>query len=243
MQSAMNMVNLLRGQLIQLGSMLRGRVKPELEVVYQSIFDRNLAALDIPNKYYPLGAAANYSLLYLILRSAQELNIKNVVELGAGQSSLLFDALRRKNVMTGSVSTIENDELWASQIRSAVSHDVKCVPLRRNRIGSYDFDGYDLSAIEVPSKIDFLLIDGPVAWGKGRTFARLGALPLLDKLDFEDGFLIVVDDAEREGETTLVDRIGSILRKREIDFKSAQILAHKRQAIFASGKMVPAAFY
>jgi hypothetical protein len=64
----------------------------------------------------------------------------------------------------------------------------------------------------------------------------------LERLD-PDGFLVIVDDAEREGEKALVSRIYSRLESKGIKFSSGRVLASKRQAIFASGKMAAAAFY
>ncbi|QAU48752.1 hypothetical protein XH91_27635 [Bradyrhizobium guangzhouense] len=220
-------------------------MKPELEAVYQSIFDRDLAGLGIPNTFYPLGGAANYSFLYLILRAAQEHEIRSIVELGAGQTTLLLDALRRKHVIkTDAIVTMENDRFWASHIGGKVTHEIKCVPLRATRTADLQYSGYDLTNVDLPSKIDLLLIDGPVGWGSpDLTFARLGALPILDHLNTDEGFLIVVDDAEREGEKALVANISSTLQGRGVSFHQGQVTALKRQVVFASGNMSAAAFY
>jgi len=236
------LVGTLRHQLLRIDSGLHGDVRPEREVIYQNIVDRDLSTLSIPNNFYPLNAAANYGLLYLILRSAQELDIQSIVELGAGQSSLLIDALRKRGTITGSALTIEHDEEWAARIKASVSHQVATVPLTERSDKAYVYAGYDLSAVSFPSKIDFLLIDGPLGWGGGRTFARHGALPILEQLDPE-GFLVIVDDAEREGEKALASRIHSRLTDRGLNFKSGHVLGSKRQEIFASGRMISAAFY
>lgn len=237
-----NIITILRQQLHRIDSGLRGGVRHECEVVYQNIVDRDLLSLSIPNKFYPLGAAANYGLLYLILRSAQELDIRSLVELGAGQSSLMIDALRARKVIQGDTLTIDHDEEWAARIGTIVSHQVVTAPLTIVEDKQYTYEGYDLSKVDLPQRIDFLLIDGPLGWGKSRTYARHGALPILERLD-PDGFLIVVDDAEREGEAALVNRISSHLTHKGFQFRSTRILASKRQDVFASGKMIAAAFY
>jgi hypothetical protein len=234
------MISAFRQQLLRIDSGLRGGVRPECEVIYQNIVDRDLAALSIPNRFYPLNAAANYGLLYLILRSAQELDIQSVVELGAGQSSLLIDALRKCNAIRGDALTIDHDADWATRTSTIVSHQVATAPLITIADKLYTYEGYDLSKVHLPERIDLLIIDGPIGWGEGRAYARHGALPILERLD-ADGFLVIVDDAERE--KALVSRIYSLLNSKGIKFKAGRILASKRQDFFASGKMAAAAFY
>lgn len=233
---------LLRQSLVRIGAVMSGDVRPEQEAVYQAIFDRDLMMLSIPNRFYPLNSAANYSLLYLLLRSAQELDIQSLVELGAGQTSILIESLSQKGLLKGQKLTIEHDDGWAERIGSAVTHSVVSVPLAGRNDAPRLYEGYDLSSIAVPAKIDFLIIDGPPAFGSRRTFARLGALPLLEFLD-RDGYAIIIDDAEREGERLLVERVHAFLSKRGDQFRKVEIRGIKKQAIFASGRMQAAAFY
>jgi len=64
-----------------------------MESVYQEIVQRELNRWKIEDNFYPVGGAANYSLFYIILRTVADFPLKKVVELGAGQTSLLLDAL------------------------------------------------------------------------------------------------------------------------------------------------------
>jgi hypothetical protein len=233
---------LTRQQLIRVDRGLRGGVKPELEAVYQNIFNRDLAALSIEDTFYPLNSAANYSLLYLVLRSARELNIRSVVELGAGQTTILIDALRKKGVLKGSALTIEHDDAWAQRIGQLVSHPILNVRLVERQDGPYRYKGYDLSTLKTSAPIDLLLIDGPVAGDEERMHSRHGALPLLDRLDPE-GFILILDDAERDGEAELVERVREYLLKKNIKFASGQSDAAKRQVLFATGRMMSSAFF
>lgn len=237
-----SLVAMLRDQVARVDSVVRGGVQPEREVIYQNIFDRDLSALSVKNNFYPLNAAANYSLLYLVLRSAIELDLRSIVELGAGQSSLLIDALRKRRTLNAGALTIEHDPEWGARIATAVDHEVAIVPLVSRSDGKHNYEWYDLSAINLPTKIDFLLIDGPLGWGKGRLFARHGAIPLLDHLD-PDGFVVIVDDAERAGEGALAHRICGSLKAKGVKYRSGSVFASKRQEVIASGRMLSAAFY
>ncbi|MGY3038082.1 hypothetical protein ACVIIV_007252 [Bradyrhizobium sp. USDA 4354] len=235
-------IALTRKYLSYFGGALRGTTRPELEAVYQHIFTRDVARIGIQDEFYPVGAAANYSFLYLILRATRSLKFQSILELGAGQTTLLLNALRAAGVVSGEINTIEHDTLWGNSVGNLVTHKVQCLPLVERTDGPYRYKGYDLRAAAIPDLIDLLLIDGPVAWQKDRRYSRHGALPLLDRLDRE-GFVIVVDDAEREGESALVERIRDWLLREKISFQYTRVSAAKCQAVFASGKFSEVAFY
>jgi|SRR6185437_8236438 len=217
-------------------------LRPSQEVVYQRIFDRDLESLGLRNFYYPVGSAANYGLLYLILRAAKTFSFRQVVELGAGQTTLLIDALRRAGILKADTLTIEHDQNWATQIQTSVSHSVLRVRLVNSEDTYANYEGYDFGAIAIPSDIDLLIIDGPPAGDANKEYARHSAMRLLDNLD-PNGFLIIVDDCERVGEVALVERIDMYLRTKGFEFCRGTIAAAKMQSIFAARRLLGAAFF
>jgi hypothetical protein len=232
-----------RQQITRVGRTLNDNdLAPEREPVYQAIVDRDLHTLGIENRYYPLSGAANYSLLYLLLRSAQEFDIKRLVELGAGQTSLLIESLSQRGLLRGSRLTIEHDPSWAERIGQLITHEIMTVPLTSRNDAPRAYRGYDLESIADPENIDFLLIDGPPAFQSEQTFARFGVLALLKFLD-PAGYVIIVDDAERTGERLLVTRIEQELAARGDNIKKAEIRATKKQVVLASGRFEAAAYF
>ncbi|SCB26913.1 hypothetical protein GA0061098_1004206 [Bradyrhizobium shewense] len=226
-----------RKQLSRLGTALRGGVRPEFEAVYQRIFDRDIERLGIVNDFYPVSSAANYSLMYLISRLVQSFQFQQIVELGAGQTTLLIDAFKKRGIFDGSAITVEHDNFWRNFIQEKVGHELKLVPLS----GSAYAGGYDFAKVEIPSKIELLLIDGPPAFGS-RYLSRHSALPLVELLN-HNGFVIVIDDAERRGESELAKRIADVLSKKHLNYRIGDVLAAKRQTVIASGKFESAAFF
>jgi predicted O-methyltransferase YrrM len=218
------------------------RPVPALEPVYQRLFERDLEALKIENRYYAVGAAANYGLLYAIIRAIKELRFNTIVELGAGQSTLLFDALARAALTKARILTIEHDRSWAHHIASKVKHRVEVVQLVDKRVGKHIVHGYDLTDALNVETIDFLLIDGPPNYPLPNRNSRLGALELIKKINKQD-FLIIVDDAERAGERLLSNAIHGELDQQGISFKKGSVVSNKRQDIFAGGSYISAAFY
>ncbi len=227
----------MRKHLVRLGNALRGGVRPEFEAVYQRIFDRDVERLGIANEFYPLNSAANYSLMYLVSRLLQTFAFAHVVELGAGQTTLLIDAFRKRGILTGSVVTLEHDEGWRKLVQEKVAHEVQMIPLSNSPYRG----GYDLSKANIQPKIDLLLIDGPPAIN-GKYLSRHSALPLLEMLD-QDGFVIVIDDAERQGELELVAQISAVLTKKGTKYRVGDLLAGKRQTVIAAGRFESAAFF
>jgi hypothetical protein len=214
---------------------------PALEAVYQRLVCRDLARLQLDDVFYPVGSAANYGLFYLILRAVLEFPFARVVELGAGQSTLLLDALARKQLLRAQVSTLEHDEQWATRIAARVAHSVTTVPLRERSDAGISFAGYDLRAVET-GPIDFLSIDGPPAATIGTQYSRLGALELARSIDLTR-FVIIIDDAERAGERLLADRMVAALQQLGASPAVGHIVANKRQIIIAGGDYVGAAYY
>jgi predicted O-methyltransferase YrrM len=241
-----NLEKILRRSIGHTKTLLFGQSEPRpvpaLEPVYQRLFERDLEALKIENRYYAVGAAANYGLLYVIIRALKELRFTTIVELGAGQSTFLFDALARAGQTNARILTIEHDQSWAGHMASRVKHPVEVVQLVEKRVGKHVVLGYDLTdALEVEA-IDFLLIDGPPNYPPPNRNSRLGALELIKRINKRD-FLIVVDDAERAGERLLSTAIHSELDRQGLSFRKGSVVSNKRQDIFAGGNYISAAFY
>ena len=97
------------------------------ELLYERLFSNGLSRLQLENRYYPTGVAANFSLMYILLRCITELPVRRVVELGCGQSTLLFDALRQLRPIE--ITTLEHDRDWARRIQKHVEHEITCADL------------------------------------------------------------------------------------------------------------------
>jgi predicted O-methyltransferase YrrM len=216
------------------------RTFPGLEPVYQRIFEREIGRLGIADEFFPVGSAANYGLMYAVLRVACEFKPKTILELGAGQTSLLLDRLAREH-LDSTIITVEHDPLWSAHIAGRVRHRVHRLELKPYQENGLSYAGYDLAALALDAPIDMLLVDGPPAGDARRKYARHGCLGLLARLN-PQGFVVIVDDAERGGEAKLCRRIDDALRSATIDFKRGHIITNKRQEIFASGPFAAAAY-
>src|SRR5262245_35494224 len=90
-----------------------------MAVIYRDLFVRELQRLGIEDRFFPVGPAANHGLLYLVLRCYLEFPALRILDVGAGQTSLLLDALHRR-LGKGEIITLEHDAGWAQRIAPQV---------------------------------------------------------------------------------------------------------------------------
>lgn len=167
------------------------------ETLYQAIFDSALRALrvDAP-PFYATKSGANYSLLYSLLRSVTETPAKRILEVGAGQTSLLLNTLKqiRPDLQ---ITSLETDPDWRDWIANRVDHAVVHSSLSRQIIEGVEVKGFfDLSGLQGKT-FDLVLVDGPP--GAQKRNARWAVLPIL-RNHLAGEFLVIFDDAERSGE-------------------------------------------
>ena len=183
------------------------------EVFFQNLVHYNLNALRLPPlPLFPVKAAANYGLLYLLIRIILETDCNRVLEIGAGQTSLLLNALKTMKPEL-SLLTLEADMEWARRIGGMVDHEMLHLPLVKRSVNGIEVDAFsDLSPLS-GRKFDLVLVDGPVG---SKRHSRRTSLEILSENLAED-FIVVFDDAERIGEQDTIKEFMKI-RARDLGF-------------------------
>jgi predicted O-methyltransferase YrrM len=221
----------------------KSRTEPSAEAIYHYLFTRDLRSIGIEDVFYPVGSAANASLLYLILRCLRELEIKSVLELGCGQSTLLIDKVKARLGLDCAVRTVEHDAFWAKAVARNVHHDIVSTALEPIEVAGHAIGYYRLDAIlDGGRTFDCIIVDGPPAYTKALRYARLGCLKVIESCLAPD-FVLILDDAERDGEAAAVAACRDLLRRRGIPFQESQVVAAKRQHLFCGGSFTRAAFF
>lgn len=135
-----------------------------------------------------------------------------VAELGSGISTVVLARLARQ--LEGRIFTVEHSPEWAGWVRRALERDgledvatVIEAPLEPHALSVGGAPWYAEAAFaELPSDgIELLLVDGPPGYGDGMARSRHPALPALAER-LAPGALVVLDDADREGESEILDR-------------------------------------
>jgi predicted RNA methylase len=208
-----------------------------MEVIYRDLFVRELQRLGIEDRFFPVGAAANHSLLYLVLRCYLELPLRRILDVGAGQTSLLLDALQRK-LGKAEIVTLEHDTAWAERIASQVGHPVLRRDLVPMRIGGQATLMHDIIGIEGPFQL--IIMDAPPGV---RRYSRLGLVHLMQTVLDRGDFVAILDDTERGGEWQTVQACRQWLRESGVRFRQVEVRAAKRQWLCAGGALGLAAYF
>lgn len=202
------------------------------ELLYERLFCSGISRLGLENRYYPTGGAANFSLMYLLLRAVSELPVRRVVELGCGQTTLLLDALTERRPLE--LTTLEHDREWAGRIQAQVKHRITCTDLVERIVQGRRTLVYDTDVgLGVPP--DLLLVDGPLG---GSRRSRWAALQWIEQ-GLGENFLILFDDAERRGEIDTIQRALELLRNQGRSFRTRFFYGVKWQLAIAAGEFVP----
>lgn len=207
------------------------------ELLYERLFSNALPGLGITSRYFPLKSAANYSLLYLILRTVTELPIRRVLELGCGQSTLLLDDLAC--VRDLQIVTLEHNPEWAARMQARVRHRIHCFPLVSRAIRGVPTSTYDTSMQVFAAPQDLVIVDGPVGIA---THSRWGVLEYLEALVGTD-FVVIFDDVERAGEQQTIAAALDLWDSKGITYAVAFTRALKSQCVIAAGAFAEARYY
>ena len=210
---------------------------PAMEPIYRALFLRELERLEEADIFHPVGGAANHSLLYLIARLADAFRPQAVLDIGAGQSSLLWSTLRRRGLV-GDVTTLEGDPDWGARIGALVSHPVTVTPPTRQRICGRWHQSYDWTQVAGP--FDVVVCDGPNGVPR---HSRGGVLALIEQDALAPDFALILDDAERPGEQDTVCAIHRALIRRGVAYRAGVTRAANTQVVFAAGRMLPATYW
>lgn len=184
-----------------------GMLAPAIdEGLYFQLFRDRLAAHGLPCPYRPFGAGANASLLFVLTRCIELHRPARVLELGAGQSTLLLDAL--SDIVPMEIVSIEGDPDWRRAIGGRVRHTVHLAPVEERRHGRHPYRAYRLPDEARTGGFDLMLVDGP---GGAKRFGRFGAMDVIPD-GLNKGAVVLIDDAGRRGEK---DTIAEARRRME----------------------------
>ncbi len=172
----------------------------------------------------PVHGSASYGLLYALIRIVTEMPVSNILDVGAGTSSVLLDVLLRDTDGVV-VTSLESDAAWAARVAAKVNHDVLLMPLVQRTQANFVFSDYERWPA---GPFDLVVIDGPA--GTPRR-SRWGTLGLLDGRLAED-FVVVFDDAERQGEIETIRTFAQHLSHQGVEFSTHAIHGAKSQVLF-----------
>jgi hypothetical protein len=185
--------------------------------------------------FSPHGAAANYSFLYILFRILDDIDPKNILELGMGQTSKLTAQYVSYKNPYAILHLVEHNLMWVDIFRGEVelSDRVKIHVLEmvEKLVHGYASNTYrDLQPHFKNQKFDVIINDGPHG---SDHYSRAGILDLLEH-NLADNFVIISDDYNWQSVQETVQEIMQKLRQMRIPFDHTLYNGVKTQSIIYS---------
>ncbi len=204
------------------------------EQVYQQIFFQQCANAGIRNDFYPVGAAASYSLLYVLARILAEQNVMTVIELGSGETTRLVDRLLPSGARH---VCYEEDAIWHGKLAPRLEHcDYRLRPLVEKVTDGIRHETYDQMEF---SDFDLLIVDGPRGVERHSRFACVD----LARKNKNADFVIIFDDGDRPGERETIAHVEQLLREGGRKVKVNGLQGRTGQMLITSGRFQDVAYY
>ena len=215
------------------------------EILFANIFhDTIIGSKWLQNQPFSPGRAAiGYPTLYALYRILDEFQPKNILELGLGQSTKMIGSYVRWKVQQQEEChhiIVEHDRSWIdffmnsfelSSGTEVVQLDLKKVELDDLQMGKTEVNMYDRFSERLNNqKYDLIFIDGPFG---SPIYSRMDIIDLLPEC-LSDSFILMMDDAERDGEQNTLRMINNMLRESKIDISCNFYSGQKATAIITS---------
>ena len=197
------------------------------ELLYGNIFKDTICESDwLIKKDFSLHAgAASYCLMYHLYRILDEIQPKNILELGLGQTTKMTSQYAEFN-HDARVFVVDDNNEWIDTFSNKLSSTDNCtlnyVPSEIFNYKNSENKRYkDLKNHVKDEKFDLIIIDGPNGFigNKFCKYSRSNIWDLIENNVAKD-FIIIIDDSERAGEMNTINHLEKILQKKNIKFYS-----------------------
>jgi hypothetical protein len=181
--------------------------------------------------------AGNYSFFYVLNRILSDYKPKKILDLGLGESSKVISTYIENYLTESSHMIVEQDNNWIDsfQERFKLSPNSKIIhcPIDTKEVNGFDVNLYQDFNKKIIEKFDLYIVDGP--FGSER-FSRYDIISLVERIDKEDQFIIMMDDTHRIGEQDTLNDIKKCLSSRDIKYYLGEYRGNKTVTLIASEK-------
>lgn len=191
-------------------------------------------------EYFPITSSSlRFHTLATVLNDIIMNTRENIIEFGAGISTLAIANLFKKNSLNYSLISVEDDMNWFNYVKSCISKNnlqehvnLIYAPLEKTNLALENNPWYSVKSlsekINNDLKFSLAIVDGPGAWKPEIRLSRYTALPyLINKL--AENFSIYLDDINRKGEKQVLS-----LWQKKYTMKFEKI--NDTSAVFIKGK-------
>lgn len=156
--------------------------------------------------------AVGYEFLYVLYRILDESKIKNILELGLGQSTKITS--QYASFYNAHHIVIEHDKHWIDFIKNAWMDNITSTIIKQTDIEISCLKGNKYYRYKnfhklLERKYNLIIIDGP--WGGDGDVSRIDVLERLPNI-LENDFVIMLDDCGRVGEWNTFQAMADALK-------------------------------
>ena len=163
--------------------------------------------------------------MYHLYRILDEIQPKNILELGLGQTTKMTSQYAKFNNDT-KVFVVDDNNEWIDTFSNKLSSTDNCtlnyVPSEIFNYKNSENKRYkDLKNHVKDEKFDLIIIDGPNGFIENKfcKYSRSNIWDLIEN-NVANDFIIIIDDSERAGEMNTINHLEKILQKMNIKFYS-----------------------
>lgn len=183
------------------------------------------------------GWAANYSFIYLLFRTLDQVCPSNILEFGLGQTTKLTSQYIVNKNPSAQLNICEHNQDWINIYKKelAKSENIKInhLDLEFFEYDNKQNDKYkNIIQVTKNQKFDLIIVDGPV--GGGKNLPRSNIHDLIKNDNLANDFIIIFDDAERKGEQETIRVTKDLLTEKNIQFSTFSRNGIKNQFIITS---------
>lgn len=179
--------------------------------------------------------AGNYSFFYVLNRILMDYKPKSILDLGLGESSKFISSYLDNYLLDTRHTIVEQNEEWINGFQEKVLLSKRSTifhcPLKEIEIKGFVSNSYDGFKEKITEKFDLYIVDGP--FGSDR-YSRYDIISLIDKMEQEDQFIIMMDDTNRKGEQDTLNDIKNCFNKMNIKYYLGEYKGSKAVTLIVS---------
>lgn len=213
------------------------------EINYALIFNDTISESNwLKKRNFSLNnSASNYSFMYTLFRILDEVNPKNILELGLGQTSRMTTQYAG-SFPDSSLMIVDGDQVWIDSFceKLEIGENVEVFQCDTEMFTHNDTENLrfaNLDEIVGNKKFDLIIIDGPQGFIFNPDYhlfdySRSNIWNLIDNL--ADDFVIIIDDFERQGEKNTMSHLQKLLDERNIEWYKFKSTGTKEQYVICT---------
>lgn len=215
------------------------------EILWSNIFHDTIKGSNwLQNQPFSPGRAAiGYPTLYALYRILDEFQPRSILELGLGQSTKMIGSYVKWKEQKGEECkhiVVEHDKNWIDFFKNSFELSKSTEIMQMDLVKpSLDWENgtqiavnmyKDFGATLTDKVFDLIFIDGPFG---SDVVSRIDIIDLLPEC-LNDSFILMLDDAERNGEQNTLKMITNVLNENNIKYARNYYSGEKASAIITS---------